>query len=365
METQSESGDRPPACGRRRWQLSVRGLMILVLIGGLLGWYGLRVREQHQIVAAIRAAGGDVGYDWQVASSWNLDDLVKSMSDRPTAFGGRLVWPRWLVHLLGFDAFGRVDKVWFASGQGISEPLLAQIGKLRNLEVLGVYNRITLDTAGLVHLKDLSRLRELTLIVKARGQSTDLSWLRGMTQLEILHLGTIPVRDDDLIHLRPLTNLRALVFRSPHITDAGLVHLSGLIHLQSLIFAHDSIRGEGLAHLGRMGSLETLAMLRSKIETLDHLPAIPIRNLCLPFTLIDDRGLARFKAMPTLDLVTLDGTKITNAGLEYLITQPNIVSVDVNGTGVTPSGVDAFRAKKPRATVRYGPIQKSPYFSIR
>src|SRR5262249_19173127 len=158
-------------------------------------------------------------------------------------------------------------------------------------------NRIVLDTAGLVHLKDLSRLRHLHLGVKARGQSTDLSWLRGKTQLEILHLGTIPVRDDDLIHLRPLTNLRTLVLQSPPITDAGLVPLSGLIHLQCLIFKYASIRGEGLAHLGRMGSLETLALLRSRIETLKDLPAIPIRNLCLPFTGIDDRGLARFRSM--------------------------------------------------------------------
>jgi hypothetical protein len=155
-----------------------------------------------------------------------------------------------------------------------------------------------------------------------------------------------------------------LVFRSPHITDAGLVHLSGLIRLECLIFKYASIRGEGLVHLGRMGSLETLAMLRSKIETLNYLPAIPIRHLCLPFTLIDDRGLARFRPMPTLNLVFLDGTKITDAGLESLITQPNIEEVHVNGTGVTPSGVGAFRAKKPRGRIDYGPIQNSPYFSI-
>jgi len=80
--------------------------------------------------------------------------------------------------------------------------------------------------------------------------------------------------------------------------------------------------------------------------------------------LIDDRGLARFRPMPTLNLVFLDGTKITDAGLESLITQPNIEEVHVNGTGVTPSGLNTFRAKKPRGRVRYGPIQNSPYFSI-
>jgi len=219
--------------------------MILVLIGGLLGWYILKVYEQHEIVAAVREAGGEVGYEWQVASGGNLQELVKSTGAMPTAFGGRVVWPKWLVDLLGMDAFGRVDKVWF------------------------------------------------------------------------------------------------------------------------VIFKYASIRGEGLVHLGRMGSLETLAILRSKIESLNDLPAIPLKNLCVPFTAIDDRGLARLRSMPALNEVFLDGTKITDTGLECLITQPTIESVHVNGTRVTASGVGAFRVKKPRAVVAYGPIQKSPYFSIR
>jgi hypothetical protein len=113
-----------------------------------------------------------------------------------------------------------------------------------------------------------------------------------------------------------------------------------------------------------MRSLETLAILRSKLETLDHLPALPLRDLVLPFTLIDDRGLARIRSMPMLERVYLDGTKITDAGLESLMSQPRIERVHANGTAVTPSGAAAFRARTPRGTVGYGPIRNSPYFSI-
>jgi hypothetical protein len=340
-------------------------MIIVLILGSLLGGYALKVREQRDAVAAIHRAGGQVGYDWQVAASSNLADLKKSVNDRPKAFGGRLVVPKWLIGLLGVDAFGRVNKVWFASGQSkVTEPLLAQVGKLRDLEILCIQGRPGLETAGLAHLKGLTRLRDVDLQVKPLGQSTDLSWLRGMSRLEMLHLGRIAVRDDDLVHLRALTNLRTLVLRSPNISDAGLVHLSGLTRLECLIFAHDSIRGEGLAHLSRMKALETLAMLRSKVKTLDYLPALPIKNLCLPFSLIDDRGLAHVKAMPVLDEVLLDGSKVTDSGLEPLAAQPKLRFVHVIGTGVTASGARAFGAKKPRATVAYGPIQKSPYFAI-
>ena len=33
--------------------------MILVLIGGLLGWHGLKVHEQREIVVAIHRTGGN------------------------------------------------------------------------------------------------------------------------------------------------------------------------------------------------------------------------------------------------------------------------------------------------------------------
>ena len=45
METESPSGARPLAGRRRRWQLSVRGLMSLVLIGGLLGADAFRAKK--------------------------------------------------------------------------------------------------------------------------------------------------------------------------------------------------------------------------------------------------------------------------------------------------------------------------------
>ncbi len=62
----------------RRWlrflRFSVRGLIVLVLvIGGWLGWLVQSVRIQREAVAAIKKAEGEVWYDWQDkagVSSW-------------------------------------------------------------------------------------------------------------------------------------------------------------------------------------------------------------------------------------------------------------------------------------------------------
>src|SRR5262245_3580204 len=88
-----EMPDQPTANPwRRRLRFSVRALMVLVLIiGGGLGWVIHRARVQRDAVATIRRAGGDVAYSWQ----WS---------------GGRPVFPRskppgpdWLRRILGPD----------------------------------------------------------------------------------------------------------------------------------------------------------------------------------------------------------------------------------------------------------------------
>ena len=54
----------------RRWRrylrFSVRGLIVVVLVvGGWLGWIVRGARIQREAVAAITRAGGRVAYDWE------------------------------------------------------------------------------------------------------------------------------------------------------------------------------------------------------------------------------------------------------------------------------------------------------------
>jgi hypothetical protein len=87
--------DQPP---RKAWWhqlrlgLSLRVLMALVLlIGGGLGWVTYRANVQRDAVAAIRAAGGVVHYEWEVKDQ----SLTTPVPVPP--------WRRWLVDVLGPD----------------------------------------------------------------------------------------------------------------------------------------------------------------------------------------------------------------------------------------------------------------------
>src|SRR5260221_9611934 len=62
----SPPADAPRPARRERFGLSLRMLMLLVLlIGGGMGWYAYKVRIQRLAVAAIEAAGGKVYYDFE------------------------------------------------------------------------------------------------------------------------------------------------------------------------------------------------------------------------------------------------------------------------------------------------------------
>ena len=85
---------------RRRFALSLRALMLLVLIfGGLLGWKARRVSIQRRSVATIRSAGGMVYYDHQTRQ----DGTRKSPSAPPA--------PEWLRRLVGDEPFQEVTSV--------------------------------------------------------------------------------------------------------------------------------------------------------------------------------------------------------------------------------------------------------------
>ena len=84
----------------RRWRrllrFSMRSLIILVLvIGGGMGWLVRSARLQRAAVAAITSAGGTVEYDWQASGA-----------GAPSWLSG------WLAEHIGTDYLGRVSNVW-------------------------------------------------------------------------------------------------------------------------------------------------------------------------------------------------------------------------------------------------------------
>lgn len=237
--------DRPSMPGqptghpwRRRLRISLRGLMILVLIvGGVLGWIIHRARVRREAVAAIRQAGGTVYYQWQ----WR--DGSYDQAAQPAV-------PGWLLDRLGPDLFYGVKRVDLIGRRGADDVLMTRVGQLRDLEALSLNGCRRVTDAGLAHLSRLTGLRSLDLSFTG-ATGAGLKHLQSLTRLERLELPFGPTTDADLASLGGLTALRWLQLPRPRpeITDAGLAHLVGLINLETISLHSPRITSAGLSPL--------------------------------------------------------------------------------------------------------------------
>src|ERR1017187_219609 len=122
---------------RKRLQLSVLGLMVLVLIAGTaLGLIVRGARVQRDAVLAITkprgadSASGRVYYNWEVPAGHSPPYLEPlDPHSGPSA-------PKWLIDFLGIDYFGHVAYARIPAGVEVTDELMVQVGRLNSLEAL-------------------------------------------------------------------------------------------------------------------------------------------------------------------------------------------------------------------------------------
>jgi hypothetical protein len=228
--------DGPVSRPRRRYlRFSIRGLIVLVLvIGGALGWLVRSARDQRGAVAAITAAGGSAQYNWE----WR----------NGKSYPGAKSWvPDWLVDRIGIDYFGHVTNASFYGGTADADSRLTNVASLAQLERLSLTGSPISD-AGLAHLSNLTNLSRLD-IDYTPVTNAGLVHLTGLNRLSVLVLNGTHVTDTGLEHLKSLTHLAELNLAGTHVTDVGLAHLKGLRILTTLNIAQTQVTDAGAQEL--------------------------------------------------------------------------------------------------------------------
>jgi hypothetical protein len=193
---------------RRRFQFSIRSLLVLVLAVAIpCSWLATkrqqaaRQREAYDVLRKF----GHVSYDFPSSS-------------RPAEPA-----PAWLRKMLGDDFFVDVEFICFGGGPEFGDVELAYVGDLSALKSFTCFDGAVTD-AGMVHLN-------------------------GLTNLQFLFLGFPQITDAGLVHLKGLTNLRSLSLDCPRITDAGLEHLAGFTQLEELSLSDTQVTDESVKKL--------------------------------------------------------------------------------------------------------------------
>ena len=357
--------------------------MILVLVvGGVLGWKARRASIQRRAVAVVKVAGGTLLYDYQAPP-----DRGFQMVASPWA-------PRWLRQLFGDELFQEVAAVWLEDPKGvppkvtpealdalaefdhlqflsiISVPLndaevtkLTRLSSLRDLNLLDV----AITETALAPFRNLTRLKRLSLRFKSNKrpgsslrhfsgmdqleklevlrlepiESADLKSIAGLKNLRQLRLDLSPETGDWAESIRGLKNLTILDFRETRATDADLEILSKLPKLEALLLDGSEVTDSGLAHIARVESLANLHLTTpdrpSRITDmgLSHLANVKkLEGLWLSVDNLTETGFGRLSKLPIKSLF-LDGLSSQHKALVEVAIGWPLRSFGLEGTGVT------------------------------
>jgi hypothetical protein len=253
-------------------RFSVQALLFIVLLAGTsIGWVARSARIQRDAVAAIRACGGFVTYDYE-------DGFIEARRVRN--------WPPWLEALIGIDYLCSVSEVRLTEKAGDAE---------------------------LVHVERLGNLESLALM-RSRIAGAGLRRIAGMRSLRELSLCALNVSDSDLASLKELGRLKWLSLSYMSISDSGLRALEGMTDLDRLRLSFTDVRGPGLKNLRRLKRLQAL-----------YLRGTPV----------DDEWLAGVAGSQELAILDLGQTRVTDAGIRHLKGLRNLRRLYLDGSLVS------------------------------
>ncbi len=149
--------------------------------------------------------------------------------------------------------------------------------------------------------------------------------------------------------------ITTLTVNSRAITEEGLLHLTRFRTVSDLNMSHTAFAGEQFAVLHELQRLNRLFLDGSQVTDagLNHLAghkSLTSVELRLSQRITDD-GLKALAEIPGLTYLGLAGTKITDKGLQHLTGAKKLKSLRLHGTKVTPEGVALLRKALPNCVI--------------
>jgi Leucine rich repeat/Leucine Rich repeat len=332
----SEIGSSP--LRGRRYTVSLRALMLLIVVAALPLWRVNRAGTQARAVARIKEAGGYVYYDYE----FDQADQYKENAS-PWA-------PAWLRRAIGDEYFQEVASVLF--GVDTTDDQLAVVEDLDRLVKIVLYGKVT--DAGLVHLRNLKGLR-IAQLECLNITNAGLAHLASLPHLQELSVNAISpgISDAGLAHVARMTGLRTLrVFSSTKITEAGVAQLAKLPHLRTLKLS--PVSRTGLARLSCFTNLEELDLSFNNIddERLSCLKDLTnLRTLLLAYNQVTEAGLGNLALLDRLREVDLSHNSITGTGLRHLRGLHQLRELTIYDTRINAGEAAAFRSAIPGVRV--------------
>jgi Leucine-rich repeat (LRR) protein len=348
------------------------------------------------VVERIEARGGFVVRDRDgsisevsLARTWATDNDVELLAQiktiRKLDLSFTYVTDRGVKHLLQLR---QLEDLNLDTAEFLTDASMATLRgstALRKLKVRGV----DITDAGMPYVGAMTGLRSLDLSYTMLGD-VGLENLPALSELEELKLGGNMITGLNLNFLKLLPKLKRLSLNgvqrrnagacwTPRITDLDLETISLLSGLEELdlgvgiglgmggkpaapgggncrLTGGLQITDLGLVKLSKLKGLKRLNVSGAKLTPsgLKVLAGLPLERLNLfACETLDDSAAAVLAEIPTLAMVDLSYTPVTNQALQQLGKLPNLKTLYLTETKVTPEAVAAFRTAHPKTFVSW------------
>ena len=223
---------------------------------------------------------------------------------------------------------------------------VSDLTPLKNLTELIWLNLGRNPVSDLTPLKNLTKLQWLDLYFS--NNVNDITVLGSMPKLKNLTLGGTTISDSDLMHLKNLTELKRLSLDYTNIGD--ITHLKNLAELEHLSLNATNV--SDITVLANMPKLTTLSLSNTNISDIT-----PLLNLTkLKYLDLSDNNISDITPLlnlTNLETLRLEGNPIKNPGriLTLLRRNPDIKIYLKAGGDPLPVSLSHFRAERTDAGV--------------
>jgi Leucine-rich repeat (LRR) protein len=231
--------------------------------------------SKEQVINQLRKLGVPINDDGTKVDSWGVRETE--------------------IHLTAYE-WERIDP-WERRITSDAIPLITQLPDIIILN-LAICKSLDDQKLSQLSLRKYSRLQGLYLSRTSVGDES-LEMIGGLKQLVELSLSYTRITDKELGRLGGLIHLHKLSLRGTEIGDAGMERISISINqqLRNIDLRETQITSKGAMHLARLPHLEWLDV---------------------SWTGIDDRVMSMCSEFKELEVLILDGTHITDVGLQKL-----------------------------------------------
>jgi hypothetical protein len=190
-----------------------------------------------------------------------------------------------------------------------------------------------------------------------RAESTTRSARAILAADGIVVIDTVAEPDETASPFQSWSSLKMVRIQSNtgRITDAELPTIAVISEDINLVLSSCPVTNDGLSRLAGKNNVRCLSLAKTAVndDGMKHLQGMNLQQLDLTATTITDAGLATLGEydFPRLNLIALEHTSITDAGLMHLAKFKTLEWVSTAGTKVTKDGIRHLKAKLPQASI--------------